>query len=170
MKWLDYNCICQVFESEWRGLNMIPMMINIHSFPPFCLRFTMNSLNFCGASSGVGGVGAYPLHGVNSMLFDLHHQMAEQYHVYSAAAPTVHTLSVAERLAGGFTHFIDHWYLILPGNYFSVSFYLWCKVVLISFIHFFFTLSSDALTTNRWSCWGRPILLSCEVIVHLIIW
>ncbi|KAG7230583.1 hypothetical protein INR49_025300 [Caranx melampygus] len=45
------------------------------------------------------GGGVYPLHGVNSMLFDLHHQMAEQYHVYSAAAPTVHTLSVAERLA-----------------------------------------------------------------------
>ncbi|XP_056234996.1 diencephalon/mesencephalon homeobox protein 1-B [Seriola aureovittata] len=55
----------------------------------------MNSLNFCGPSSG----GVYPLHGVNSMLFDLHHQMAEQYHVYSAAGPTVHTLSVAERLA-----------------------------------------------------------------------
>ncbi|XP_033478482.1 uncharacterized protein dmbx2 [Epinephelus lanceolatus] len=60
----------------------------------------MNSLNFCGTSSGgVGGGGVYPLHGVNSMLFDLHHQMAEQYHVYSAASPTVHTLSVAERLA-----------------------------------------------------------------------
>ncbi|XP_054458925.1 diencephalon/mesencephalon homeobox protein 1 [Anoplopoma fimbria] len=56
----------------------------------------MHSLNYCGTSSG-GGV--YPLHGVNSMLFDLHHQMAEQYHVYSAASPTVHTLSVAERLA-----------------------------------------------------------------------
>uniref|UniRef100_A0A8C3AT86 Diencephalon/mesencephalon homeobox 2 n=1 Tax=Cyclopterus lumpus TaxID=8103 RepID=A0A8C3AT86_CYCLU len=56
----------------------------------------MNSLNFCGTSSG-GGV--YPLHGVHSMLFDLHHQMAEQYHVYSAAGSTVHTLSVAERLA-----------------------------------------------------------------------
>ncbi|XP_070765055.1 diencephalon/mesencephalon homeobox protein 1 [Enoplosus armatus] len=55
----------------------------------------MNSLNFCGASSG----GVYPLHGVNSMLFDLRHQMAEQYHVYSAASPAVHTLSVAERLA-----------------------------------------------------------------------
>ncbi|XP_040896346.1 diencephalon/mesencephalon homeobox protein 1-B [Toxotes jaculatrix] len=55
----------------------------------------MNSLNFCGTPSS----GVYPLHGVNSMLFDLHHQMAEQYHVYSAAGPTVHTLSVAERLA-----------------------------------------------------------------------
>ncbi|XP_051233426.1 diencephalon/mesencephalon homeobox protein 1-B [Dicentrarchus labrax] len=55
----------------------------------------MNSLNFCGPSSGA----VYPLHGVNSVLFDLHHQMAEQYHVYSAASPTVHTLSVAERLA-----------------------------------------------------------------------
>ncbi|XP_040039941.1 diencephalon/mesencephalon homeobox protein 1 [Gasterosteus aculeatus] len=56
----------------------------------------MNAMNFCGTSSG-GGV--YPLHGVPSMLFDLHHQMAEQYHVYSAACPTAHTLSVAERLA-----------------------------------------------------------------------
>ncbi|XP_044217833.1 diencephalon/mesencephalon homeobox protein 1-B [Thunnus albacares] len=55
----------------------------------------MNSLNFCWQSSG----GVYPLRGVNSMLFDLHHQMAEQYHVYSAASPTAHTLSVAERLA-----------------------------------------------------------------------
>ncbi|KAM7388075.1 hypothetical protein PAMP_024276 [Pampus punctatissimus] len=58
-------------------------------------RFNMNSLNFCGQSSG----GVYPLGGVNSMLFDLHHQMAEQYHVYSAASPAVQTLSVAERLA-----------------------------------------------------------------------
>ncbi|XP_070816126.1 diencephalon/mesencephalon homeobox protein 1-B [Chaetodon trifascialis] len=55
----------------------------------------MNSLGFCGPS----GAGVYPLHGVNSVLYDLHHQMAEQYHVYSAASPTVHTLSVAERLA-----------------------------------------------------------------------
>uniref|UniRef100_A0A3P8SF33 Diencephalon/mesencephalon homeobox 2 n=1 Tax=Amphiprion percula TaxID=161767 RepID=A0A3P8SF33_AMPPE len=61
----------------------------------------MNSLNFCGTSGGVGGGGGgvYPLHGVNSMLFDLRHQMAEQYHSYPAAAPTAHTLSVAERLA-----------------------------------------------------------------------
>ncbi|XP_041791233.1 diencephalon/mesencephalon homeobox protein 1 [Chelmon rostratus] len=55
----------------------------------------MNSLSFCGPS----GAGVYPLRGVNSMLFDLHHQMAEQYRVYSAASPTAHTLSVAERLA-----------------------------------------------------------------------
>ncbi|XP_062280819.1 diencephalon/mesencephalon homeobox protein 1-B [Scomber scombrus] len=55
----------------------------------------MNSLNFCWQSDG----GVHPLRGVNSMLFDLHHQMAEQYHVYSASSPTVHTLSVAERLA-----------------------------------------------------------------------
>ncbi|XP_060890992.1 diencephalon/mesencephalon homeobox protein 1-B isoform X1 [Labrus mixtus] len=55
----------------------------------------MNSLNFCGPSRG----GVYPLHGVNSLLLDLHQQMAEQYHVYSAASPAVHTLSVAERLA-----------------------------------------------------------------------
>ncbi|XP_035503239.1 diencephalon/mesencephalon homeobox protein 1-B [Scophthalmus maximus] len=54
----------------------------------------MNSMNFCGTSGG----GVY-LHGVNSMLFDLHHQMAEQYHAYSAAGPAVHNLSVAERLA-----------------------------------------------------------------------
>ncbi|XP_063748377.1 diencephalon/mesencephalon homeobox protein 1 isoform X2 [Eleginops maclovinus] len=33
------------------------------------------------------------------MLFDLRHQMAEQYRMYSAASPAVHTLSVAERLA-----------------------------------------------------------------------
>ncbi|KAI4828793.1 hypothetical protein KUCAC02_022866 [Chaenocephalus aceratus] len=56
----------------------------------------MNSLNFCGTSNG-GGM--FPLHGVNSMLFDLRHQMAEQYRVYSAASPAAHTLSVAERLA-----------------------------------------------------------------------
>ncbi|KAM8873588.1 uncharacterized protein dmbx2 [Spinachia spinachia] len=56
----------------------------------------MNALNFCGGSRGSG---VYPLHRVPSMLFDLHHQMAEQYHVYSAACPTAHTLSVAERLA-----------------------------------------------------------------------
>ncbi|KAM7012652.1 diencephalon/mesencephalon homeobox protein 1-B isoform 2-T2 [Tautogolabrus adspersus] len=55
----------------------------------------MNSLNFCGPSRGA----VYPLHGVSSMLLDLHQQMAEQYHVYSAASPAVHTLSVAERLA-----------------------------------------------------------------------
>ncbi|XP_028259748.1 diencephalon/mesencephalon homeobox protein 1 [Parambassis ranga] len=54
----------------------------------------MNSLNFCGSSGSV-----YPIHGVSSMLFDLRHQMAEQYHAYSAAGPAVHTLSVAERLA-----------------------------------------------------------------------
>ncbi|XP_059197672.1 distal-less-like protein DLX-3 [Centropristis striata] len=64
------------------------------------LRFNMNSLNFCGTSSSSSRGGAvFPLHGVNSVLFDLHHQMAEQYHVYSAASPAVHTLSVAERLA-----------------------------------------------------------------------
>uniref|UniRef100_A0A667Y0E9 Diencephalon/mesencephalon homeobox 2 n=1 Tax=Myripristis murdjan TaxID=586833 RepID=A0A667Y0E9_9TELE len=55
----------------------------------------MNSLNLCGPPSS----GVYPLHSASSMLFDLHHQMAEQYHVYSAASPAVHTLSVAERLA-----------------------------------------------------------------------
>ncbi|KAM9848867.1 diencephalon/mesencephalon homeobox protein 1-B [Aulostomus maculatus] len=55
----------------------------------------MNSLGLCGASRG----GVFPLHGVNAMLLDFHHQMAEQYSVYSAASPAVHTLSVAERLA-----------------------------------------------------------------------
>uniref|UniRef100_A0A673AI56 Zgc:101100 n=1 Tax=Sphaeramia orbicularis TaxID=375764 RepID=A0A673AI56_9TELE len=58
----------------------------------------MNSLNFCGAS----GAAAFPVPGLNSMLFDLHHQMAEQYHVYPAGpgpGPAAHTLSVAERLA-----------------------------------------------------------------------
>ncbi|XP_058494773.1 diencephalon/mesencephalon homeobox protein 1-B [Solea solea] len=55
----------------------------------------MNSLNFCGTSSS----GVFPVHGVNSVLLDLHHQMAEQFHAYSAAGPTVHTLTVAERLA-----------------------------------------------------------------------
>lgn len=62
----------------------------------------MNSLDFCGTPRGAGARAGYPLRTVNSMLFDLHHQMAEQYHVYSAASPAVHTLSVAERLAGGF--------------------------------------------------------------------
>lgn len=56
----------------------------------------MNSFNFCGPSA----TAAYPFHDVNSMLLDLHHQMAEQYHVYSAGSPAAHTLSVAERLAG----------------------------------------------------------------------
>ncbi|CAN9500320.1 unnamed protein product [Ophioblennius macclurei] len=55
----------------------------------------MNTLNFCGTSGGA----VYPLHGAGAALFDLRHQMAEQYHVYSAAAPSMHTLSVAERLA-----------------------------------------------------------------------
>ncbi|XP_076007361.1 diencephalon/mesencephalon homeobox protein 1-B [Genypterus blacodes] len=55
----------------------------------------MNSLSFCGTSSRA----LHPLHGVNSVMFDLHQQMAHQYNVYAAAGPTVHTLSVAERLA-----------------------------------------------------------------------
>lgn len=65
----------------------------------------MNSLDFCGTPSGAAaGAGAgYPLRTVNSTLFDFHQQMAEQYHVYSAGSPAVHTLSVAERLAGGFS-------------------------------------------------------------------
>ncbi|KAM4738888.1 homeobox protein otx5-B [Anableps anableps] len=56
----------------------------------------MNSLSFYGTT----GSGVYPFHGVNSMLFDLRHQMAQQYQAYSAAAaPAAHTFSVAERLA-----------------------------------------------------------------------
>ncbi|XP_056894071.1 diencephalon/mesencephalon homeobox protein 1-B [Takifugu flavidus] len=55
----------------------------------------MNSLNFCAPSA----TAVYPLHGVSSMLLDLHQQMAEQYHVYSAGSPAAHSLSVAERLA-----------------------------------------------------------------------
>uniref|UniRef100_A0A665WRI3 Zgc:101100 n=1 Tax=Echeneis naucrates TaxID=173247 RepID=A0A665WRI3_ECHNA len=55
----------------------------------------MNSLNFCSASND----GVYSLHGARAMLFDIHQQMAEQYRVYSAAGPTVHTISMAERLA-----------------------------------------------------------------------
>ncbi|KAF7661745.1 hypothetical protein LDENG_00255110 [Lucifuga dentata] len=59
------------------------------------LRFSMNSLSFCGTTSGA----PYPFHSFNSALFDLHQQVAQRYHVYSAASPTVHSLSVAERLA-----------------------------------------------------------------------
>lgn len=60
----------------------------------------MNSLNFCAPSA----TAVYPFHGVSSMLLDLHQQMAEQYHVYSAGRPAAHTLSVAERLAGRVGH------------------------------------------------------------------
>uniref|UniRef100_A0A3Q3AS10 Diencephalon/mesencephalon homeobox 2 n=1 Tax=Kryptolebias marmoratus TaxID=37003 RepID=A0A3Q3AS10_KRYMA len=52
----------------------------------------MNPLSFCGAP-------LFPLHGVNSLLFDLRHQGAQQHHLYSAAAPNAHSFSVAERLA-----------------------------------------------------------------------
>lgn len=59
----------------------------------------MNALNFCGGSDS--GNGVYPLHSVNSVFFDLHHQMADQYPVYPSINPSsVHTFSVAERLAG----------------------------------------------------------------------
>ncbi|XP_024266707.1 diencephalon/mesencephalon homeobox protein 1-like [Oncorhynchus tshawytscha] len=58
----------------------------------------MNALNFCGGSDS--GNGVYPLHSVNSVFFDLHHQMADQYPVYPSTNPSsVHTFSVAERLA-----------------------------------------------------------------------
>ncbi|XP_056132758.1 diencephalon/mesencephalon homeobox protein 1-B [Lampris incognitus] len=68
--------------------------------PPMAMlprESNMNSPRFCAASHSADTL--YPLHGVNSMLFDLHHQMAQQYHLYSATTPTAHTLSVAERLA-----------------------------------------------------------------------
>ncbi|XP_038142022.1 diencephalon/mesencephalon homeobox protein 1-B-like [Cyprinodon tularosa] len=52
----------------------------------------MNSQSFYGTACSA----MYPLHGVNSVLFDLRHQMAQQY---QAAAPAAHTFSVAERLA-----------------------------------------------------------------------
>lgn len=57
----------------------------------------MNSLNFCEASNSSSRV--YPPHDVNSVFFDLHHQMAQLYRTYSSANPSVHTFSVAERLA-----------------------------------------------------------------------
>ncbi|KAJ3598808.1 hypothetical protein NHX12_032772 [Muraenolepis orangiensis] len=57
----------------------------------------MNSLNFCGVSHRANGLHA--LHSLHSLGFDLPHQMAEQYRVYSSASPTANTLSVAERLA-----------------------------------------------------------------------
>ncbi|XP_072294152.1 uncharacterized protein dmbx2 [Eucyclogobius newberryi] len=54
----------------------------------------MNSLGFCSGPSSL------PLHTVNAMLFDLHQQVAQRHHVYTAAQrPAAHTLSVAERLA-----------------------------------------------------------------------
>ncbi|MEQ2302606.1 hypothetical protein AMECASPLE_008354 [Ameca splendens] len=55
----------------------------------------MNTLSFYGTPGGV-----YPVHGLNSVLFDPRHQMAQQYQGFSAAAaPAAHTFSVAERLA-----------------------------------------------------------------------
>ncbi|XP_054646682.1 diencephalon/mesencephalon homeobox protein 1-B [Dunckerocampus dactyliophorus] len=55
----------------------------------------MNSQSLCSLSGG----GVFPLHGANTMLLELHQQMAQQYSVYSTASPAVRTLSVAERLA-----------------------------------------------------------------------
>ncbi|XP_053709461.1 diencephalon/mesencephalon homeobox protein 1-B [Synchiropus splendidus] len=43
--------------------------------------------------------GGFPLRGVNATPLDFNQQVAEQYSVYSAASPAVHTLNVAERLA-----------------------------------------------------------------------
>ncbi|XP_030640224.1 diencephalon/mesencephalon homeobox protein 1 [Chanos chanos] len=44
--------------------------------------------------------GTYPMHRVNSMFYDLHHQMAEQYQIHATGSPSsAQTFSVAERLA-----------------------------------------------------------------------
>ncbi|XP_062308632.1 diencephalon/mesencephalon homeobox protein 1-B [Osmerus eperlanus] len=56
----------------------------------------MNSLNFCGGSNNTG---VYPMHNANSVFFNLHHQMAEQYQMCSSPSPSAHAFSVAERLA-----------------------------------------------------------------------
>ncbi|CAL8256391.1 unnamed protein product [Merluccius merluccius] len=54
----------------------------------------MNGLGFCGPP------GLHALHSLGSMGLGLHHQVADQYRVYSpAAGPAASTLSVAERLA-----------------------------------------------------------------------
>ncbi|KAJ0032757.1 hypothetical protein NQD34_002838 [Periophthalmus magnuspinnatus] len=59
----------------------------------------MNSLGLCSGPDAA----VLPLHAVHAMLYDLHQQVAQQHHVYSAEhsvhTPAVHTLSVAERLA-----------------------------------------------------------------------
>lgn len=75
----------------------IKLLYNQNNFLCWC-RVAMNSLSFYGTT----GSGVYPVHGVNSVLFDLRHQVAQQYQAYpAAAAPAAHTFSVAERLAGG---------------------------------------------------------------------
>ncbi|XP_070410352.1 diencephalon/mesencephalon homeobox protein 1-B [Nothobranchius furzeri] len=58
------------------------------------LDLRMNSMSLCGTFGG----GVYSLHGVNPLLFDLRHQVAEEHHSYSAPLAT-HSFSVAERLA-----------------------------------------------------------------------
>lgn len=58
----------------------------------------MNPPYFGAANSGAV---AFPMHRVNALFYDLHHQMAEQYHMPSRSAPSsLQTFSVAERLAG----------------------------------------------------------------------
>ncbi|KAJ7992948.1 hypothetical protein DPEC_G00267370 [Dallia pectoralis] len=60
----------------------------------FRIRTAMNAMNFLGGSNG-----AYPLNSINSVFFDLHHQMEDQYQAYSSGYPSAHAFSVAERLA-----------------------------------------------------------------------
>lgn len=58
----------------------------------------MNPLYFGAASSGAV---AFPMHRVNTLFYDFHHQMAEQYQMPSRSSPSsLQTFSVAERLAG----------------------------------------------------------------------
>ncbi|XP_064190486.1 diencephalon/mesencephalon homeobox protein 1 [Anguilla rostrata] len=59
----------------------------------------MNSLYFCGGANCANG--DYPLHGVNALavFYDFHHQMAGQYQSSTGSPSSVHTFSVAERLA-----------------------------------------------------------------------
>ncbi|XP_042561115.1 diencephalon/mesencephalon homeobox protein 1-B [Clupea harengus] len=57
----------------------------------------MNPLYFGAAS---GGNVAFPMHRVNTVFYDLHHQMAEQYQMPSrSGSSSLQTFSVAERLA-----------------------------------------------------------------------
>nr|XP_055025069.1 diencephalon/mesencephalon homeobox protein 1 [Misgurnus anguillicaudatus] len=57
----------------------------------------MDSVYFCGSRSSQG---LFPLSQVNSLFFDVHQQMAQQYQVHSAGSPSsIQTFTVAERLA-----------------------------------------------------------------------
>ncbi|KAJ8374492.1 hypothetical protein SKAU_G00050720 [Synaphobranchus kaupii] len=59
----------------------------------------MNSLYFCGGAHCTSV--DYPLHSVNSLavFYDVHHQMAGRYQSSTGSASSVHTFSIAERLA-----------------------------------------------------------------------